>query len=520
MERRFDMTNFEESLRDHVDQFNMVPSGRIWHGIYNDLHPGSKWPSMTMGLIFLFTLLGIGYLNNTPKEVSLNLISTKNESGINAEKKNVAVNSSEQTYFDKHQKEIRNIDRKSTFENTVAQKKDDRLNSTSDYSMAKVIPLYPNGINQKDGIPVKNKNSNQINTDDKISQNVALTAFINPQNNKLNDQDLQEQTINVTDQKELENSNNNNAVIKNSELTFSVINGIPDNLLSIFSTGQIQAISIHSDKNLSEEEMRIINNIEAGKKDEAEDKSPTRLKKKKNTKVNWTYFVTPSVSTVSFIGKGFKSNNPNPSLIITQPLQSDNNMIYNARLGYQLGAEMTYAFSKGWKFIAGIDLSYSGYNIISDQIHPIFATLVLKDEHNGQPYPQTYMTHYGNGQGQNQISLSNYSHQFSLPAGLQYALFENDKIQINLSSTIAPSLILKSNAYIMSSDGRYYINDPSLLRKFNLGGNFGSFITFKSKKTKWQVGPSVRYQLLSTYQKRYPVKEHLIDYGIRIGISK
>jgi len=72
----------------------------------------------------------------------------------------------------------------------------------------------------------------------------------------------------------------------------------------------------------------------------------------------------------------------------------------------------------------------------------------------------------------------------------------------------------------MSSDGRYYINDPNLLRKLNLSGNFGSFITFKSKKTKWQVGPSVRYQLLSTYQKRYPVKEHLIDYGIRIGISK
>jgi len=518
MERRFDMTNFEESLRDHVDQFNMIPSGRVWHGIYNDLHPGSKWPSMTMGLIFLFTLLGIGYLNNTPKEVNLHLISEKNESGINAEKQNVAVNSSEQTYFDKHQKQIRDID-KSTFENTIAQKKDDTLNSAAGYSMAKVIPLYPNGINQKDNNPVKNKNSNQINTDDKISKNTVLTAFTNPQNNKLNDQGLQEQKINVTDQKELENTSNsnNNAVIKNSELTFSVINGIPDNL-SIFSTGQIEAISIHSDKNLSEEEMKIINNIEA--KDEAENKSPGQLHKKRNKKVNWTYFVTPSVSTVSFIGKGFKSNNPTPSLVVTQPLQSENNMIYNARLGYQLGAEMSYAFSKGWKFIAGIDLSYSGYNIISDQIHPIFATLILKDEYNGQPYPQTYMTHYGNGQGENQISLSNYSHQFSLPVGLQYALFENDKIQINLSSTIAPSLVLKSNAYIMSSDGRYYINDPNLLRKLNLSGNFGSFITFKSKKTKWQVGPSVRYQLLSTYQKRYPVKEHLIDYGIRIGISK
>jgi len=32
MEREFDMTNFEEALRNQADQFKMIPSRRVWHG--------------------------------------------------------------------------------------------------------------------------------------------------------------------------------------------------------------------------------------------------------------------------------------------------------------------------------------------------------------------------------------------------------------------------------------------------------------------------------------------------------
>ena len=90
----------------------------------------------------------------------------------------------------------------------------------------------------------------------------------------------------------------------------------------------------------------------------------------------------------------------------------------------------------------------------------------------------------------------------------------------NVGGNIEPSLVLKSSAYILSSDGNNYVNDPSLLRRWNINSNFGTFVTFNSSKFKWQIGPNIRYQWLSTYKKDYNVKEHLIDYGIRIGISK
>jgi len=35
-----------------------------------------------------------------------------------------------------------------------------------------------------------------------------------------------------------------------------------------------------------------------------------------------------------------------------------------------------------------------------------------------------------------------------------------------------------------------------------------------------QAGPQLRYQILSNTIGAYPVKEHLIDYGFKIGIVK
>ena len=145
---------------------------------------------------------------------------------------------------------------------------------------------------------------------------------------------------------------------------------------------------------------------------------------------------------------------------------------------------------------------------------------MLKDGKTGVIYAKNYLTHYGDGTGLLAVPLRNYSLQASLPVGLQYELFGNKKLQFSTAANFAPSLILKSNAYLLSSDGANYINDPSLLRKWNMSSNFGLFATFRSHNLKWQIGPNVRYQWLSTYKKDYTINEHLIDYGLRIAVSK
>ena len=70
MEKKFYTDNFENYLKGHADQFKMTPSKKVWHGIYNDLHPGRRWPSITMSIIFIFSLVIMGHLNTNNEHVN------------------------------------------------------------------------------------------------------------------------------------------------------------------------------------------------------------------------------------------------------------------------------------------------------------------------------------------------------------------------------------------------------------------------------------------------------------------
>src|SRR5660397_78566 len=63
MNRNFHTDDFERLLREKSDEFRMYPSKRIWHSIYNNIHPGRKWPSVVMSITLITALLLMGYLN-------------------------------------------------------------------------------------------------------------------------------------------------------------------------------------------------------------------------------------------------------------------------------------------------------------------------------------------------------------------------------------------------------------------------------------------------------------------------
>ncbi len=490
------MTNFEQSLKDQADQFSMLPSKRVWHGIYNDLHPGSKWPSIAVGFVFLFTLLGIGHLNNTGKQHNAMIPSSETNGPEITENEKAPVH----TIDKKHSSGVAALlSQTNSSETPNSFFEENKNNGAVPGLTGKIIPLYPEATGLTKNI------------DDQETLTAKSYNFYPPVGDKINIGASTNNFDQVATSGQAE-SLTEVPVVKN-EVPFTVSAEFADSLKS--GAAQLILEPVPLDKTTEDNE--TIENNRANETSAA----AIHLLKKRNERIQWLYFVTPAVSTATFDGKPYPPPaNSNLSPVIPGPNQNKYGMLYKARLGYQIGTEMQFAFTKEWRLTAGGHLSYSGYNVISNQVHPTFATLMLMDNNSGSPHVRSYITHYGNGEGQNQISLSNYSYQFSIPLGLQYAIFENGKFMINLSSSVEPSLILKSNAYIISSDGRYYVNDPDLLRKINVSGNFGSFITFKSDKIKWQLGPNIRYQLLSTYQKIYPVKEHLIDYGIRIGISR
>ena len=107
----------------------------------------------------------------------------------------------------------------------------------------------------------------------------------------------------------------------------------------------------------------------------------------------------------------------------------------------------------------------------------------------------------------------------SAPIGLEVKLHGNDKMHIGIASTIQPTYVIGDRAYMITADYKNYAQVPWLIRHWNVNTNLETFVAYSSGKIKWQVGPQVRYQLLSSFVSEYPVKENLFDFGLKVGIS-
>lgn len=219
--------------------------------------------------------------------------------------------------------------------------------------------------------------------------------------------------------------------------------------------------------------------------------------------VTWTYYVSPSVSY-----RNFSDGKINDA--VTQ----------KPALGYEGGAALSFNIYKKLQFIAGLQVNYSGYKIHANNTHPVIATLILNTATEGQYSVYSALSQYGNKVDNEFTKLKNYSLQVSLPFGLQYNFGSGSDLSFGIKAAFQPSFILGSKAYILSEDKRNYLTNSELLRKWNINTDLSPYLSFSSNTLRWQLGPQVRYQFLSTYTNRYPVKEHLINYGIRVGISK
>ena len=70
MEKEYYTGEFEQFVKERADQFSMYPSKRVWHSIYNNLHPSRRWPSVFMSLFLVSSLMLIGYLHTGENSIS------------------------------------------------------------------------------------------------------------------------------------------------------------------------------------------------------------------------------------------------------------------------------------------------------------------------------------------------------------------------------------------------------------------------------------------------------------------
>lgn len=242
----------------------------------------------------------------------------------------------------------------------------------------------------------------------------------------------------------------------------------------------------------------------------------------KKHKLKWQFYFTPTISyrklteNKSYLRKVQQQSTTTPNYA---ELYTINDVVtHKPDIGLELGVAAKYAIGKNVSIRGGLQFNMTHYDIKAfDNYIPQVATIALNTG-SGVDSLNT-ITKYSNFGGSNSSWLQNYYFQISMPVGVELILKGDDKVQFGIATTVQPTYILGERAYMISSDYQNYTKVPWLVRRWNVNTNFETFVAYSTGKLKWQVGPQVRYQLLSSFVNEYPVKENLFDFGMKVGVG-
>ncbi len=532
MKINFYTDNFEQLLKEKSDEFRMYPSKRVWHSIYNDLHPSRKWPSIAMSMLLVIALLLIGYLNTND----------------NSTTKLVALNKKTQTFANEK------VNEKSTHKNPVSQntffndpKQDNNI----------TVPLSSNTIVPASDIDITESPANQREIKNDYNKSVEITDtkpndLSNNTNSGINNQPLLKEK-NIIDEMD-EYINSNRLLIEVAQLnnkTKSIT--IPKETNSKEFDNVISSSSIKNNienkdtqksplaNNAKDEKMIITKNENPVVKNSLTTGNKLNVNEEKawiedyalhnkSSRKKWKDFVEMEIYATPSIGYRKLSNNSKYEPVTVTSLTNspaavsqdiNKSLSHKPSLGLEAGIGFSYTFAKKFRLKVGAQFNYTNYSINADETkHPVLTTLSLNDPSTGFSNLTSRTTNYTNVTGLHPVTLHNSTYQISLPIGLAVKLAGNKKIEWFAGANIQPSFIINGKANLPSSDFQNYVVDPSMLNKWNLNTAVETYISYKLGGYSLQVGPQLRYQIYSTYSKKYTLKENLYNMGLKVGFVK
>ena len=552
MENNPDMVSFEDFIQKQSDDFRMYPSRRVWHSVYNNLHPGRKWPSISMCIVLLTTLFLVGYLNTrdthgTIAQTQLTNTNIVNRSTYSANSFSILSNESFLSALDLNSK-TDNLTAKNkvappstylanpTFttvksnspvavnksisnSNIVADENLSAINSkatlinshrllnttqsglTSPASKVYVNDVTGSSVVYK--VQASNKPTFAITT---TNNNVAAEKSMIANEENLTEKEELSQVLN----KRLSNENDINVIAMQDEATSK--NSITESALAKISIGTA-GTPLANKTNINPDDRSWIENYALYNKPAT---------KKWKGRVETQAYITPSVVYRQLhdnaAGKNRGLNSNNSSINNTDV---NNSVTQSPSLGFEMGFNWLYQLPKGVKLKAGFQLNYTRYAIHAfDNHHPTATSLSMNRSTNDVLYEVFRSTPYSNRVGLDAVKLHNQTVQISIPMGLDIKLAGNDNFEWYAGATIQPTYVVTGKSYLLSSDRRNYVKDNSMLNHFNMNAGFETYLSFKKDGYTLQVGPQLRTQLFSTNSKMFTIEERLQGYGLKIGISK
>lgn len=243
---------------------------------------------------------------------------------------------------------------------------------------------------------------------------------------------------------------------------------------------------------------------------------------RKKSKLTFQAYFTPTVSY-----RSLKEDNQFLSETQSRSIQSnsmvrisdvENIVTHKPDYGLQLGINAGYELSPRVTFITGLQFNVNKYDIRAYS-YPSENTTIALMSGTFSPSSVEAQTTYRVYSGSTKADwLHNLYFSASLPVGLQVRLSGAGKTEIGVGGSLQPTYVLGNRTYLLSTDYKNYAEVPSLIRKWNMSTSFEAYAGISTGKLDWRIGPQVRYQLFSSYKEEYPVKEHLFDFGLKVGI--
>jgi hypothetical protein len=161
------------------------------------------------------------------------------------------------------------------------------------------------------------------------------------------------------------------------------------------------------------------------------------------------------------------------------------------------------------------------YTISAYQSAPEKITIALNST--GRSSSADTLTSYStlrNIGGNTPEQLQNQYFQVSMPIGAELKLLGDKPFQLNIAGSLQPTYLISHSTYLLSNNLTNYTKESSLARKWNLYSSIETYVSYQRGDVRIQIGPQFRYQLLSSYDSRYPIREYLMEYGIKFGVIK
>lgn len=520
----FNNDNFEKLLKERSDEFKMYPTKRVWYSIYNNIHPGRKWPSIATCITLISTLLLIGFLNSNNHSENFNVknpssptfaaVSNKTISSLlNYNSANPIASNSLFT-LSPDNSSVQNLSNATSFLNyqNISDVDNEHTNTSIPLILSSITPTFKNTKTKTANTNLINLQNNNLNTTPYSSTRIIESGNIY---SEINNNDLPSPLKIITNaivfQKEENLIAESQKIIEHPFVENFKLTTLP-------ATKNIKELTLTSeDKNVNKtsiekhiiknKEIHILSDVEkAWVESYALYNRPEP--KKWLGKLGWQIYISPSV-----VYRTLKNALPNEQNI-------NNSIVQKPALGLEIGGGIISSVFKNVKLKTGLQLNFTRYNSEAyENSHPVATRITIRSEM-GQTYQESRSTPYSNNGGISPIKLHNETFQISIPMGMDVAILNFDNLQWSMGATIQPSYIIGGKSYLISSDKRNYIRENSLLNRWNLDAGFETFISYKTNGFTVQFGPQFRKQLFTTNNKNYFIQEHLNNYGFKFGISK